>query len=217
MAKRSPVSGIDVYLERRKSRDYVGTLLRNKIEGKAQYDFVYDDHYLLQNNAIPLGPEFPLTQKKFVSKRLFPTFDDRIPSRKNPAYVEYCKIEGISPEESDSLILLSTIGRRGPSSFVFEPKYVDQSRATDIAGFRKRLDLSIREFAAAFDTSATSIQKLEIGKGSGKELLKRLEIYLRFPEVALYEIHKNRARIHSSKFQDLVRKLSETKSESENA
>jgi hypothetical protein len=37
--------------------------------------------------------------------------------------------------------------------------------------------------------------------------LKRLEIYMRFPEVALFEIRKNRASLHAVSYQNAVRRL----------
>ena len=203
------IPAVDVYLERRKSREYVGRLTRVRTEGKASFDFEYNEAYLLKSNSIPLGPEFPLTKRLFHSKKLFPSFEDRIPSRENPAYPEYCRSEGISPDETDPIALLATIGRRGPSSFMYEPARIDSRAQTGLASFRKELSMTIREFAAAFDTSTATVQKLEIGKGSGKELLKRLEIYMRFPEVALYELKKNGARLHDSRYQEAFRRLEE--------
>lgn len=201
------VSAVEVYLERRRSRERVGTLYKSKVDGKTQYEFKYEKSYLMRDNAIPLGPEFPLTQEKFANRKLFQSFDDRIPSRKNPAYPEYCKAFGISPEETESFLLLTTIGRKGPSSFVFEAANSDNERKVTIAEFRKMLGLTIREFAAVFDTSTVSVQKLERGERSAKELMKRLQIYLDFPEVALWEVKRNRAKIHDDKFQDMLRRL----------
>src|ERR1700692_4174096 len=111
--------GVDVFLERRKTHLYVGQL-RKEID---HYIFTYNDQYLHSRNIIPLGPEFPLTKKEFKSKKLFPSLEDRIPSKLNPAYLEYCQLLGIDPKETNLLILLSTIGKRGPSSFVFAPFY----------------------------------------------------------------------------------------------
>lgn len=201
------ISAVDVFLERRKSRDHVGRLSKAKNDPKSGYEFEYNEAYLLKENSIPLGPEFPLTKRAFFSKKLFPSFEDRIPSRANPAYVEYCEAAGVSSDETNALVLLSTIGRRGPSSFVFEPIKRGAISGTDIANFRKDLGLSIREFAVAFGTSPASVQKLEIGKGSGRELLKRLEIYINFPEVALFELKKNRAGLHLAGYQKTRNRL----------
>jgi DNA-binding transcriptional regulator YiaG len=205
----SEVTTIEVYLERRKSRDYVGRLSRIKGESKPGFEFEYNEAYLLKKNSIPLGPEFPLTKRMFHSKKLFASFEDRIPSRENPAYSEYCESAGVSPNETDPLVLIATIGRRGPSSFVFERVKTNLITGTEIANFRQELSLTIREFAAAFGTSPASIQQLEIGKGSGKELLKRLEIYIKFPAVALYEVRKNRAALHTAGYQVVITRLEE--------
>ncbi len=197
MLNQNKVIELDVYLERRKSKEYVGKLSRSKNQNKNSFEFIYDDSYLKGKKSIPLGPEFPLTQRKFYSKKLFPSFEDRIPSRQNPAYVEYCKAQGISSEENDPLVLLTTIGRRGPSSFIFEVAHVPTISAKEVSDFRKRLKLTVREFATAFDVSPASVQKIENGK-IGREIIKRFEIYLTFPQIALYEINKNSARLHNN-------------------
>ncbi|MCB1107049.1 MAG: hypothetical protein KDK76_03020, partial [Chlamydiia bacterium] len=56
----------------------------------------------------------------YFSKSLFVPFLERIPSKNNPSYPEYCQSVGISVDEENVFVLLSTIGRRGPSSFIFE-------------------------------------------------------------------------------------------------
>lgn len=201
------IRSVVVYLERRKSKELVGFLQQRTHEGKQQYEFIYDDHYLQRKNAIPLGPEFPLTKKNFSSKKLFPTFEDRIPSKENPAYPEYCRAAGISPAEGNPFILLTTIGRKGPSSFVFEPSFPKEENALEISRFRQNLGLTIREFATAFDISPATVQKLEREKNSGSEAAKRLSIYLKFPKVALHEIQKNKAALHGNVFQKIIEKL----------
>lgn len=70
------IIGVDIFLEKRKTRLHVGVLKR--VNGIMM--FTYDDHYFTAKNIIPLGPEFPLTQKQFVSNKLFPSLEDRIPS-----------------------------------------------------------------------------------------------------------------------------------------
>ena len=91
MLNKPKIEAVDVYLEKRKTREYVGRLSR---EGK-KFIFIYNDSYLYKGRAIPLGPDLPLTKKKFISETLFPSFEDRIPSKRNPAYPEYCKMVGI--------------------------------------------------------------------------------------------------------------------------
>lgn len=215
MAKDSQneIIAVDVFLERRKSRERVGRLTRARVEGKPLFEFKYSEDYLLKGRGIPLGPEFPLTQVKFQSKKLFPSFEDRIPSRENPAYEDYCRQVGISSDETNPMVLLSTLGRKGPSSFVFEGVKQESNAAHNVAEYRQRLGLTIREFASIFGASAASIQKLEHGKSAGRELTKRLSIYMIFPEVALWEAMNNRAKIHDEKYQALMRKLKERKND----
>jgi HipA-like protein len=173
--------GVNVFLEKRKVRMHAGVLTREK----EKFVFRYNEPYFKAKYVIPLGPEFPLTQRVFVSEKLFPSFEDRIPSRQNPAYPDYCRVMEIDPQEKDELVLLSTIGRRGPSSFIFYPIYERKLAASDIIAFRKSLDLTTREFASVFELSQASLNAFERGRSSGKEISKRLEIILHFPAVAL--------------------------------
>lgn len=166
-----------------------------------KYVFIYDDKYLFKEKAIPLGPDLPLTKKKYSSKTMFISFEDRIPSQKNPAYKDYCKTVGINPSEKDPLILAATLGQKGPSSFVFSPVINENLSSIDIKNFRKKLNLTVREFAELFDFSTATVTRIEKNAASAKEALKRLEIYYNFPEVALYEIHKNKFKIIDKKIE----------------
>src|SRR5690349_18056467 len=122
------IIGISVFLEKRKTQTLVGSLY--KIDQKLV--FTYEDSYLNAQHSIPLGPEFPLTQKQFSSDKLFPSLEDRIPPTKNPAYPEYCLAMGIDPNERDPFILLSTVGSKGPSSFIFHPIFKRDITSKDI-------------------------------------------------------------------------------------
>src|SRR5215211_3928589 len=106
--RKLKIIGVDVFLEKRITRLHVGVL--EKTQGKIV--FTYDDHYFVSRNVIPLGPEFPMTKKQFVSDTLFPSLEDRIPSQQNPAYSEYCQLVGIDSKEKDPFVLLSTIGKK---------------------------------------------------------------------------------------------------------
>jgi hypothetical protein len=150
-----------------------------------------------------MGPDLPLTREKFISDILFPSFEDRIPSKKNPAYQEYCKMVGIDSSEEDPIILLATLGQKGPSSFIFSPTPQVAITAEHIVHFRKELGLTVREFCELFDFSPATINRMENKTISGKESLKRLEIYYNFPEVALYEVKKNRFKINDEKSQSV--------------
>jgi HipA-like protein len=201
--RKLKIIGVNIFLEKRKTRLCVGVLKR--MNGKLT--FSYDDHYFAAKNIIPLGPEFPLTQKHFVSNQLFPSLEDRIPSKQNPAYPEYCKLMGIDPGERDPLILLSTIGKKGPSSFVFSPLFERNMRPEDLVKFRESLGLTTREFANAFEFSQPALNALERGRTSGKDMLKRLEILLNFPAVALDLLRSNSGYLHYDKWIAAVKYL----------
>ena len=199
------IIGIEVFLERRKTRLRVG-ILKNE---NGRLVFSYDENYFKAKNIIPLGPEFPLTQREFSSEKLFPSLEDRIPSLQNPAYPEYCLAMGIDPNEKDPIILLATIGRRGPSSFVFYPVFERQVTAEDLIKFRKSLGLTTREFSAIFEFSQSSLNALETNRISGSEILKRLEIILNFPNVALDFLLINGGHVAYEKWVRATNKLKE--------
>ena len=197
------IIGISVFLEKRKTQTLVGSLY--KIDQKLV--FTYEDSYLNAQHSIPLGPEFPLTQKQFSSDKLFPSLEDRIPPTKNPAYPEYCLAMGIDPNERDPFILLSTVGSKGPSSFIFHPIFKRDITSKDIVEFRHILGLTTREFAAVFEFSQNSLNALERGRRAGIEITKRLEILLRFPAVALYFLLVNRGYLAHEKWLNASDKL----------
>lgn len=199
------IIGVSVFLKKRKTQTLVGKLY--KIDKKLV--FTYEESYLNAKNSIALGPEFPLTQKEFSSDKLFPSLEDRIPSTQNPAYSEYCLEMGIDPDERDPLILLSTIGRKGPSSFIFYPIYYRDISSTDIVDFRHMLGLTTREFASVFEFSQNSLNALERGRRGGVEILKRLEILLHFPSVALYFLLINSGHLIHEKWLVATEKLKE--------
>ena len=188
---KNRVVAVDVYLQRRISREYVGQLKREK----GRFAFTYDERYRFSERAFALGPDLPLSKRVSKSRKLFPTFEDRIPLRSNPAYAEYCQWVGISPDERDPMVLLSTLGQKGPSSFIFAPARDTQFGRKDLIQFRQRLGLSIREFADLFDFGPATIHRIESGKSSGKDALKRIEIYCRFPRVALFELSRSGCKI----------------------
>lgn len=193
--KSKKIEAVDVYLEKRKSREYVGRLSR---EGK-KFVFTYNNSYLYKDRSIPLGPDLPLTKANFTSNTLFQSFEDRIPSNKNPAYQEYCSMVGINPSEKDPLTLVATLGQKGPSSFIFSPAPTISITSEDIVNFRKDLRLTVREFSELFDFAPATINRIENKIILGKDALKRLEIYFYFPEVALHEAKKNHFKINDEK------------------
>ncbi len=199
------IVAVDVFLEKRKTRVYVGRLTF----GNDAYKFVYKKNYLYAEASIPLGNEFPLTQQEYVSGTLFPSLSDRIPVRENPAYSDYCRSAGISEIEENPLVLLSTIGRRGPSSFIFEPVYDKGFDEKMCKKFRTELGLTIREFANVFNISTTTVMAIEGGKRLGKEALRRIEIYYLYPNVAIDEIHIRGGILHETKKVKVLKVLRE--------
>jgi HipA-like protein len=197
------ITGVDIFLEKRKTRIHVGTLVRNK----GNFVFTYDQQYFKAKHVIPLGPEFPLTQREFISDSLFSSFVDRIPSVQNPAYPEYCLSMGVDPNERDPIILLSTIGRKGPSSFIFYPIFERKITAAEVIHFRESLGLTTREFAAVFEFSQSSINALERNRIYGTEILKRLDMILNFPDVALHFLTINGGYLIYEKWIKAIRKL----------
>ncbi len=195
----NPIIGIQVYLELRTRRLFVGLLnMRSGMQG-GHFCFTYDTAYIHDARAIPLGPEMPLSDQEYLADTLFIPFVDRIPSKENPAYVEYCEATGIASDESDPFILLATIAHRGPSSFIFEPLYEDTFTAKDLKAFRKTLDLTVPEFSKCFSFSPSSIDQIERSASSGYEVLKRAKIYVRHPQIALEELRKNGGFLHTRK------------------
>ena len=198
--------GVFIFLKRRKTQILVGKLY--KIDQK--FTFTYEDSYLNARHNIALGPEFPLTQREFSSNTLFPSLEDRIPSTQNPAYPEYCLAMGIDPKEQDPFILLSTVGSKGPSSFIFYPIFKRDIASQNIVEFRNMLGLTTREFAAIFEFSQNSLNAFERGRITGGEILKRLEILLHFPNVALYFLLVNSGHLIHEKWVYATEKLKES-------
>lgn len=199
------IVGVDIFLEKRKTRVHVGILKRVN----AKFIFAYDENYFKAKNVIPLGPEFPLTQREFSKEKLFSSLEDRIPSLQNPAYPEYCLAMGIDPEERDPMILLSTIGRKGPSSFIFYPIFERKLTAEDVIKYRESLGLTTREFSAIFEFSQSSLNALERNRILGSEILKRLEIILKFPAVALNFLLINGGYLIHEKWIKAINKIKE--------
>lgn len=129
---------------------------------------------------------------------------DRIPLRANPAYADYCRSQGVSVDEQNPIILLGSIGRRGPSSFVFEPVYEDIFSIEKIVAWRKQLGITRYDLATALDFSLPTFQKIETGKSQDHNTLKRLQIYFNFPEVALWQLRQTGSRVHWKVLSKLV-------------
>jgi HipA-like protein len=203
--KKPNVVAVDVFAESRKSRRYVGRLSKELTEKVPRFVFRYDPKYLRARFSLAVGPELPLTRREYFSPQLFPSFTDRLPSPENPAYQEYLDKFNLLPSEKDPLLLLTTIGRAGPSSFIFEP-VLEETFENNLKFFRNELGLTVRDFSVAFDVAGTSVQRIEKGI-AGKEIMKRIELYYRFPETAIFEVKRNGSKLHESVRTKLLQKL----------
>lgn len=196
---------LKIFHEGRKRRIYVGELIY--VKEKDKFELIYDQKYTHSKNAIPIAPNLSLFKIRHESEKgkLFPAFVDRIPDKSNPAYKDYCRAEGISPKEKKAIILLGSIGRRGPSSFVFEPVYTVEFSAKNILEFREKLSISQQDLADAFDVSRLTLLKIETGKSKDASTLKRLQIYFEFPDVALWQLKQTGGKIHREVLGKLVK------------
>ncbi|MEZ4750346.1 MAG: HipA N-terminal domain-containing protein [Bdellovibrionota bacterium] len=194
---------LEVYTEATKKKTFVGELWHD--EAKKAFKFKYDTKYFRSKGAVPLGPDLKLSKKIHTSSRLFDTFADRIPSKTNPAYADYCKAQGISPKESNPIILLTTIGRKGPSTFVFEPTFEDQTDIPKVLEeFRKKLDLSLEDFAKAFELNTITVHRIEKRSSKDRNIMRLIDIYLTYPQVALEELEFTRKYVHHKVYSRLV-------------
>lgn len=200
-----------VFHEGRKRRIFVGELVY--IKKNDYYEFTYDKNYLNLKTAIPIGPELSLfkTKHKSAKGKLFPSLRDRIPLKANPAYEDYCRSQGISPNEKNLIILLGTIGKRGPSSFIFEPVYKNGFSIDEVAKLRAQLQITQHDLANALDLSELTLQKIEAGKSQDANTLKRLQIYFEFPEVALWQLKQTGNRVHINILERLIKYFSSKK------
>ena len=191
----SKIEEINIYSQTQTKRIFVGKLWR---EGK-KYFFEYAKAYKKLRNALALGPELPLWKGRVSSSTLFPTFLDRIPSKNNPAYKDYCHEWGISENEKDVFILLTTIGRRGPSTFVFEPALKSEYAAPKLKDFRTRLGLTQSEFEALFNISHMTLFRLEAGKSKNDFYMRYFELFDEVPQALAWILGRRGQFLHDEK------------------
>lgn len=197
-----------IFHEGIKRRVFVGELFYD--ESAHHYELIYDKKYACSKSAIPIGRELDLFKARHVSAKniLFPSLVDRIPSKSNPAYADYCESQGISINEANSIVLLGSIGRRGPSSFIFEPVYKNEFSVKNISKFREKLQISRHDFSMALGFSETTLQKIELQKSHDNNVLKLLRIYFEFPEVALWQLKQTGSRINHKSLNKLIKYFS---------
>ena len=196
---------LQIFHEGRKRRTFVGELIYNTKNDR--YELIYNKSYSLSKNAIPISPDLSLFKLHHLSKKgeLFPVFTDRIPVKSNPAYKDYCKSQGISPNETNPIILLGSIGKRGPSSFIFEPVYRDEFNLNNITALREALQITQHDLAEALDISKVTLQRIESGASRDINTLKRLQILFQFPEVALWQLKQTGVRVHKDVLTKLIK------------
>lgn len=188
---------LNIFHEGRKRRVFVGELNYDKEE--EIYELIYDESYAYSDTAIPVGPELNLLQLHHRSEKgkLFKSLLDRIPSKENPAYKDYCASQGISANEQNPIILLGSIGKRGPSSFIFEPVYYSAFTKENIKKLRNEIGLTQHDLAKVLDISIATLARIEAGTSHDANTIKRIEIFFKFPEVALWELKKAGGWLHS--------------------
>ena len=175
-------------------------VLVGKLSRKNQkYYFEYDPAYQRKKNSLPLGPEFDLWKSKFVSPKLFPSIADRIPSRQNPAYADYCREWNVDVNENDVFVLLTTIGRRGPSTFVFEPAHQNVYNGENVRSFRKRLGLNHAEFENLIGISHATLVKLETSRSKNVFYLSQIRLIDEVPAALKWLIEQRGQILHDQK------------------
>ncbi|MFH0799388.1 MAG: HipA N-terminal domain-containing protein [Pseudomonadota bacterium] len=190
-----------VFSQTATKRVFVGTLRRSE----GQFRFEYDKAYRRMKGAVALGPEFELWKESFESKPLFPSIADRIPSPQNPAYADYCRQWGIPEGEKDVFVLLTTIGRRGPSTFIFEPAPPEYTTEM-LKAFREKLGLSQREFATLFGIMQSTLVKLEAGKQGNPITMRFIQLCDDTPVALKWLIEQRGKFLHDDKG-EAIRKL----------
>lgn len=198
-------SRLQIFHETKKRRVFVGELTYDK--KKDIYELIYDKNYANSISAIPISPDLNLFKLHHQSKKgkLFPSFIDRIPDRSNPAYKDYCKAQGISSNENNPIILLGTIGKRGPSSFIFEPVYYTTFNPSSIKDLREKLRITQQDIALVFDINQRTLQRIEKGTSQDPNTLKHLQIILTFPDVAIWQLKQTGSRVHKDVLTKLIK------------
>ncbi len=197
---------LEVFMERRKRLIFVGRLLFDSQQNS--FSFTYDDRFRKNSAAIPLGPDLPLKKKVHQRGELFSSFQDRIPSKDNPAYPEYCRSMGISPMENNPILLLGTIGRRGPSSFIFElvPDF-DRDLGNLVAELRQSLELTVSEMALFLEITEVTLLKLEKRKSTNYNLHRLVYCILENAEIARWQLSLSKRKLPRDAYEKLVKFL----------
>lgn len=107
--------------------------------------------------------------------------------------------------KKNPIILLGSIGKKGPSSFIFESVYEDDFTGIDLIKIRESLDISQHDLAQAFGLSEITLKKIESGKSKDPNTLRLIQIFFTFPESGLWQLRKTGMRVHSSVLSKLIK------------
>ena len=83
--------------------------------------------------------------------------------------------------------------------------YVSNFNIDAVKKIRKDLNITQHDFSKVFDISIATLQKLEYGVSRDTNVLKLLEIYFSFPEVAVWQIKQNWSTIPTEKKERLIK------------
>ena len=194
---------LKVYAEVRKQRIYVGLL--EYLKERKSYRFTYDSAYLDSAAPLALGVDLPCSRKVHESDALFLSFVDRIPSRENPAYRDYCRQRRIPEDETNEIILLGAIGTRGPSCFIFELIWhCNFDVVAEFNALRRETGLSLNTLSKAFNLNYATLHRLITGKSKDPATTRILRYLLTVPECMKQELRLTRAAIHHDAFVRLL-------------
>lgn len=203
------LSKVFVFMEETRGRVFVGELAKTD-EG---YSFVYNHDYMSRASATAIGPELSFSLSEIKSEKMFDSLAELIPSRDNPAYEQYCRSVGISPNENDPLVLLAYLGK-GPSNFVFEPAPEDTlPSGKDVRQFRDELGLSQRQFALFFDIPFPTLQTIEKETSEAKTARRFIQIFIDDPSVLWKVIKRRGLYLHTKQrigIEDYIRRKEQT-------
>ena len=79
---------------------------------------------------------------------------------------------------------------------------IDQA-VINIKKFRTEINLSINDMALAFDLNPPTLQRLESGGKTDLATLRRVQIYLKFPMVAMWQLTLTIGRLHAEVFHNI--------------
>lgn len=199
------LSKVLVFIEESRGRVFVGELIKTD-EG---YSFAYDHDYMSRASATAIGPDLPFLLNEIKSEKLFDSLLELVPSRDNPAYEQYCRSVGISPDEHDPLVLLACLGK-GPSNFVFEPAPENTlPTGKDVVQFRDELGLSQRQFALLFDIPFPTLQTIEKETSEAKTARRLIQIFIDDPTVLWKVIKRRGVYLHTKqrlRIEDYIRR-----------